>query len=71
MSFYNITPKEDLPKALQKMHFQTLNSKESTSIVIAVNVGSYVKVFQKDKPLEGAKIARKTLKKQGQIMLLS
>lgn len=27
MSFYQITPKEELPKSLQKMSFQTLNSK--------------------------------------------
>ena len=27
MSFYDITPKEELPKTLQKMNFQTLNSK--------------------------------------------
>lgn len=27
MDFYKITPKEDLPKSLQKMSFQTMNTK--------------------------------------------
>lgn len=29
MSFYKIISKEELPKNLQKMSFQTLNAKES------------------------------------------
>lgn len=30
LDFYHITPKEELPKFLQKMRFQTLHLKEST-----------------------------------------
>ena len=33
LNFYKITPKDELPKYLQKMQFQTLHLKESSSVL--------------------------------------
>ena len=49
MSFYDIVPKDELPKNLQKLSFQTLNTKESNKTYNLVNVGSVIKVYKKEK----------------------
>ncbi len=65
ISFYNILPKEELPKYLQKMVFQTINLKESIYLIKLEDLTNSVKIYRKEnaKPCE-SKI-RNDLKKKG------
>ena len=71
ITFYDITPKENLPKYLQKLNFQSVHIKESKFESDSEETEKNVRIFKKEKKEPEEIKARQALKDSGNILYLS